>query len=198
MDKSATTSSPIHSLLANRWSPCAFDESATVPVAARTAMLEAARWAPSCYGAQPWFFVVCDKHTHADAWRKLLNCLGETNQQWAQRAPLLILVCADTRFPANDEVNRHHAYDSGAAAVSLVLEAENQGFRSHQMGGFDADAARNAFQVPARCDCFSVIAVGKQGAAESLPDNLQRRDAAPRQRLPLDEKFFLGAWGTTD
>lgn len=195
MNKPAKTSEPIHPLLADRWSPCAFAADRPVAPAQRTALLEAARWTPSCYGVQPWYFVVCDKSTHPQHWQRALACLADPNQAWAKNAPLLLLVCGDTLFAHNGQDNRHHAYDSGAAAMSLVLEAENQGLRAHQMGGFDADKARETFQVPAQCVCLSMIAVGYQAAADTLPEPLQARDEAARSRKPLEENFFFGNWG---
>lgn len=194
MKKPAITSVPVHPLLSERWSPCSFDADKMVSDAAQTALLEAARWAPSCYGVQPWNIVVCNKRTHPDAWQKLLSCLAEPNQAWAKRAPLLLLICADKIYAHNGADNRHHAYDSGAAAVCLVLEAENQGLRAHQMGGFDADAAQAAFHVPAQNVCMAVVAVGEQAPATALPEKMRPRDEAPRTRKPLSENFFFGDW----
>ena len=63
MSKTADTDHPIHSLLAERWSPRAFSDE---PVSSEQlgSILEAARWAPSCYNEQPWRFVVA---TRSDA-----------------------------------------------------------------------------------------------------------------------------------
>jgi len=196
MNKPANTSQPLHPLLGNRWSPRAFNSDKMVPAAARAALLEAARWAPSSYGEQPWFFIVCDKSTHPDAWEKAFSCLAAGNQAWVKQVPLLFLVCGDTLFSRNGNENRHHAYDSGAAALSLALEAENQGLRAHQMSGFDADAARLAFHVPAQCACLAMIAVGYQTNADVLEnDGMKKMETAERDRKPLKEKFFFGDWG---
>ena len=195
MQKPATTESPVHPLITNRWSPRAFDSDKPITTAVRTALLEAARWSPSCFGAEPWRFVVCDKNTHSDAWEKAKNCLVELNQVWAQCAPLLILVCANRQY-ANGNDNHHHAYDTGAAMMALSLEAENQGLRVHQMGGFDAQTARTAFHVPEQCACLAMVAIGYQADADTLDnDQLKQREKAPRQRKPLSENFFLGDWG---
>ena len=45
--KRATTAVPIHDLIASRWSPRAIDQDRPVGRAQVTALLEAARWAPS-------------------------------------------------------------------------------------------------------------------------------------------------------
>ena len=61
MQKTAITQVPIDPLIAKRWSPRAFDATKSVTQAQIIALLEAARWAPSCFGDQPWRFIVWDK-----------------------------------------------------------------------------------------------------------------------------------------
>ncbi|MDQ1617936.1 MAG: hypothetical protein QOE19_505, partial [Actinomycetota bacterium] len=63
MTKTAATSAPLHPLLAERWSPRAFDTNATVTDAQMTALLEAARWSPSANNSQPWRFLVARRGT---------------------------------------------------------------------------------------------------------------------------------------
>lgn len=198
MDKPAQTSAPIHPLIAARWSPRSFNSNQGVGAEARTALAEAARWTPSCFGAEPWGFVFCDRDTDAGAWQKAHDCLMEGNQQWAKNAPLLVLACAAKVFAHNGKPNRHGAYDCGAAVFALVLEAEHQGLRCHQMAGFDADAARAAFAVPEEFECMAFIAIGKQTDAGRLEPSLKERELSERTRRPLQEGFFIGKWGTSD
>lgn len=196
MKKPADTSEPLAPLLANRWSPRAFDPGRPVPPEHVAALLEAARWAPSCFGAQPWSFVVCDRRTQPDAWERLHSCLAPGNQAWAKLAPLLILAVGRESFAHNGKPNRHHAYDTGAASMSLVLQAEALGLRAHQMGGFDSGKAGQEFGVPEGHVCLAVIAVGNQAGPGALDDaDLRERERAPRSRDPLGDHFFAGAWG---
>ena len=159
------------------------------------ALAEAARWTPSCFGAEPWFFVFCDRATDPESWEKALNCLAPGNQEWAKNSALLVLVCGRKDFARDGKPNRWFAYDSGAAALALVLQAEALGLRCHQMGGFDARAARAAFNVPDNCECFSFVAAGRQAGPEILSEALRARETAPRRRKPLGENFFRGNWG---
>ena len=195
MYKSAQTKSPIHPLLSSRWSPRAFDVTRAVSNETIISLVEAARWAPSSYGGEPWRFIVCNKANSDMSWDKAFACLVEFNQKWAANAPLLIMVCAETAFAYNGKQNPHAFYDSGAAALSLVLEAENQALRAHQMSGFDPQAARKAFSVPDGFECVSVIAVGYQAEAKTLPDDMKDGETAARTRKPLGDCFFNGAWG---
>jgi nitroreductase len=88
----------IHPILANRWSPRAFDAARPVEHDKLLACVEAARWAPSCFGDEPWRFIVCDSNSDKQAWEKLLGCLAPKNQEWAKNSPVLILICAATLF----------------------------------------------------------------------------------------------------
>lgn len=195
MHKPAQTSVDLHPLIASRWSPRAFDDGRPIPPEAAAAMMEAARWAPSCFGAEPWRFVFCDKEKDSAAWEKALACLAEANRKWAKNAPLLVVAFAQTHFDHNGKPNRHCAYDAGAASFSLVMEAEHRGLRCHQMGGFDTSAMCAALGAPEGFDCLSVIAVGVQAEARTLPDDLREREESARARLPAGETFFGGFWG---
>ena len=186
---------PIHALLGERWSPRAFAPDAVLSASDLAALAQAARWTPSCNGAEPWSFIFCDRGSDPEAWQQALDCLAPPNQAWAKNSALLALVCAARDFAHNGKPNRHCGYDTGAAALSLVLQAEALGLRCHQMAGFDAERARTAFGVPAECDCMAFIAVGRQAAADTLPEGLRERELAARRRKELGENFFRGTWG---
>lgn len=195
MEKPAVTQVAIHELLARRWSGRAFDPQRPVGHEQLIALLEAARWAPSCYGDQPWRFVLWQRSEDEAGWQRAVACLSPGNQTWATNAPLLLLVVADTLFHHNGQPNRHAQYDSGAAAENLCLQAAAQGMMAHQMGGFDAERVGELAGVPAHCVPMAMVALGYAAAAESLPDDLRERELAPRQRRALGELFFAGAWG---
>ena len=91
IEKPAVTDQKIDTIIAERWSGRAFD--ATVPVSDENilSLCEAARWAPSCYGDQPWRFIVWNKHTDEAGWQHALECLSPGNQEWAKNAPVLVL-----------------------------------------------------------------------------------------------------------
>ena len=73
----------IHGLLARRWSPRTFSSRPVEPEKL-TQLFEAARWAPSCYNAQPWSFIVATRQD-AEGFNRLLSTLMEANRQWANR-----------------------------------------------------------------------------------------------------------------
>jgi nitroreductase len=195
MQKTANTSVPINAMIANRWSPRAFDASKAVSHEQIIALLEAARWAPSCFGDEPWRFIVWDKNTDAASWQQAFDCLAPSNQTWVKNVPILMLVCADTLFGHNQKENRWAQYDTGAAAENLCLQASSMGLVAHQMGGFNADTARETFKIPAQITPMAMLAIGYEGYANDLPEELKTRELAARKRKPLGETFFAGAWG---
>jgi hypothetical protein len=67
----------------------------------------------------------------------------------------------------------------------------------HQMAGFNVQAARERFAIPEGWDPVSVIALGYPGDADSLSEKLRERETAQRQRKPLNDFVFSGAWGQT-
>lgn len=194
IQKPADTQQPIEHVLAERWSGRAFDPDIAVSDEQLVALTEAARWAPSCYGDAPWRYLICNKFTNRAAWDKAFDALAEGNQQWAQHAPILILAASVPEFTHNDKPNRWSGYDSGAASISLCLQATSMGLVSHQMGGFDADKMRQHFNIPQDIHMWAMIAIGHPAPLDSLTEEQMERELKPRQRRPLDQQFFHGEW----
>ncbi|WP_244815097.1 nitroreductase family protein [Caballeronia sp. Lep1P3] len=192
--KPAPTDVDIHELIAGRWSPRAFADK-PVDRAHLRRLLEAARWAPSSNNLQPWRFIVFDRHRDEAVFLRAFETLAPSNQNWNATVPVLICVTASTLTPKG-EPNRTATYDTGAAAMALVLQAHATGLATHQMGGFDRDAFRAAFSVPEDAQLIAMIAIGHHGDASLLDEALREREAAPRARRALGETAFEGAWGT--
>jgi nitroreductase len=192
-DKSAVTRYPVHPLIRDRWSPRAF---AARPVDRETlgSLLEAARWAASCFNEQPWSFIVARKEDRGPAFEQILRCLAESNQVWAQSAPVLMISLARTTFSVSGKPNRHALHDVGAATAQLTLQAMSLGLSVHPMAGVDRDCIRAEFSLPEGIDVVAAIAVGWPGDPEKLPERLREREKGPRQRKSLDEMVF-GGWG---
>lgn len=194
MHKPATTSAPINELLSSRWSPRAFDPDYRMSAEQITRLAEAARWSPSCFGEEPWFHIFCAKHADPVGWQRAFDALVAGNQLWAANAALLICAVAAQNFARNGKPNIHHLYDTGAASMALVLQADSMGLRAHQMAGFNAAKAAASFAVPDGHVCIAMIAVGKQAEAGALPENYAAMETGPRTRKPLGNNFFAGLW----
>lgn len=194
-DKKIDTQEKIDDLLAKRWSGRAYDVSRQVSQQDIISLLEAARWAPSCYGDEPWRYIVCDKSTNESAWDKAFSCLAEGNQSWAVNAPVLILALANSIFSHNDNDNRWAQYDTGAASMSLCIQASSLGLMVHQMGGFSAEKAAEIFSIPEQYTSMAMMTVGYQLAEDKISEEMMERESSDRQRNPLAEQFFDGEWG---
>lgn len=195
LTKLAKTSVPIDPLIEKRWSPRSLDPKKDITPTQLTALLEAARWAPSCSGEEPWRYVVCHKSTNPQAWALAFSCLVEFNQNWVKNAPLILLSTCHDYFKRNNEPNHWAQHDTGAASENLCLQAASMGLVAHQMGGFDAQKARKVFHVPSTYTCLAMIAVGYQADPALLSDELKTKELSERKRNALSVNFFNGAWG---
>jgi nitroreductase len=174
-----------------RWSPRSFSER-EVSAADLRRVFEAARWTASSGNSQPWRFIVAAKGTPEHA--KLSSALAGFNQQWAPKAPVLILGAALARN-AKGGPNPYGMYDLGAATAMLTLAASNLGLSTHQMAGFDREIARHELAIPEEYELGTVIALGYQGEPAALGhEELVKRELAPRDRKPLTE-FVFESWG---
>lgn len=195
MHNPAITQVPINETLANRWSGRAYDAAKSVSHEQIITLLEAARWAPSCFGDQPWRFIVWNKNADAQTWQQGFDCLVPGNQAWVKDAPVLLLTCADTLFNHNQKPNRWAQYDTGAAAENLCLQASSMGLMAHQMGGFDADKARETFAIPAQYTPMAMMSIGYAADISTLEGEVLTRETAARKRRSLNELFFADSWG---
>ena len=191
MGKPADTQYPIHDLLRRRWSPRAFDDRPVESEKLRS-LFEAARWAPSSNNGQPWRFLVATKENKTE-YDRLLNCLVEGNQQWAYRAPVLLLSVAKLEFE-DGSPNRHALHDTGMAAENLSLQASAFGLVAHQMAGFLIDQARADCKIPEGYEPVAMMAIGYPGDPALLSDRLRAREAQPRVRKSVTEFVYSATW----
>ena len=193
MEKPAAVDHDVHQLGRARWSPRAFDGS-SITEQELGSLIEAARWAPSCFNDQPWRFVVARRDDGED-FERILSCLVENNRTWARHAGLLAIGAVTETFAHNDKPNRWAEHDLGLAMAQLVLQATSMGLHAHMMAGFDRDRAREELGIPEGAHPHVALAVGRMGDAEELPEPLREREKAERSRRTADEIRFFGRWG---
>jgi nitroreductase len=179
---------PINPLILNRWSP----RSMTGEKMTKEELMplfEAARWAPSSYNNQPWIFIYAQRET--PEWETLFSLMVEGNQAWTKNASALVVVVSKNSFYKNGKPARTHSFDTGAAWMALALEGSSRGLVVHGMQGFDYDKAKIALQLPEDYTVEAMVAIGKRGPKENLPEELQKAEA-PNDRRPLDEIMMKG------
>ena len=179
----------IDEIFTNRWSPRAMSGQ-EIDEKTLLTLFEAARWAPSANNNQPWRFIYARRNTKH--WDTLFNLLAEGNQVWAKNAAALIVVISKTTFD-NGKPSITHSFDAGAAWVSFALQGSLGGLVVHGMQGFDYDKAKEILRVPDGYQVEAMIAVGKKGKKEDLPDFLQEREF-PSSRKTTAELAMEGSF----
>ena len=191
MKKPAPTERPLIHVIKERWSPRAFQADKDISAETLQDIFEAARWAPSCFNEQPWRFLAFGRH---DTGRAAVEAALTEGNKWACKASHLLVGAAQQQFKHADKPNRHHAYDTGAAVFSLVLQAQSEGIASHQMAGFSQDALREAFSVPEEVALLVVVALGYEDddkAKAGLNEAQLEKENGPRVRLAFNEIVTL-------
>ena len=192
MEKPAVTTTEIHPLLARRWSPRSFSSQKVDPQTLKR-IFEAARWAPSSFNDQPWRFIVGQKGD--PTYSRIMETLVEFNQKWASTAPVLILAVGKTVSSKTGKPNSAFRYDTGQSIAYITFQAMHEGLFAHQMGGFDADKARQLFQIPEEYQPLTVTAIGYKEDPSQLEEDFRKMEVAPRQRIPLEEIVFADTFG---
>ena len=104
-----------------------------------TAMLEAARLAPSACNGQPYHFTVCRGET---AKKVASTVMGMGMNKFAADAPVLIVISEEdyvksAAFGAKVKKNDYRSIDIGLATAYLTAEATAQGLGTCILGWFD-------------------------------------------------------------
>ena len=132
----------VNELFHQRWSPRTF-KSTPIPKENLRVIFDAARWTPSCYNEQPWLFITSTEKTH----HIFVNLLVEGNQAWAKSAPVIGFVVANRFFQRNGNENAYFGFDSGAAWMSMTMQARELGLYTHGMGGVKFDEVYTALNL---------------------------------------------------
>lgn len=180
----------IDPLFLRRWSPRAMS-GAPVDVGTLNRLFEAARWAPSSSNQQPWRFAYAVAGTPHFA--EFLDLLVPANQAWCNRAGALIVVAS--KATTNDgSPSPTHAFDTGAAWMSLALQGTLMDLVVHGMAGFDYERAATVVHLPQDHQVECMIAVGHHGDVAQLPERLRAREQ-PNDRVPITTFVVEGKFG---
>jgi nitroreductase len=175
----------LHDLIRNRWSPRTFNGKEIETWKLRS-LFEAAGWAASCFGEEPWRFLYAPR-TDTDQFERLLGLLVPQNQNWAKHAGALAISVGKKTFTHNGAPNRFGIHDAGASFGQLSLQAVAMGLHVHGMGGFDAARTRTEFAIPDDFEIGAAFAIGYLDGDGAPP--------AGRKRKPLSDIVFTGDWG---
>lgn len=188
IDKFRKTNHDIDQLFINRWSPRSMSGEKISKEELMT-LFEAARWAPSSNNNQSWRFIYAFRETKH--WEKLFDLMLEGNQIWAKNAGVLIVIFSKDTFDYNNKPAITHSFDAGAAWENLALQGSLRGLVIHGMQGFDYDKAKEVLEIPDGYTIEAMVAIGKPGKKEDLPEKLQEREF-PSDRKKIEEFAFEG------
>ena len=153
----------------------AYNEERPVEAEKLTAILEAARLAPSACNGQPYHFTVCTGDT-AKAVEKA--CGGMGMNKFATQAPVCIVISEmpyvkSAALGARVKNNDYRSIDIGIAAAYLTAEAAAQGLGTCILGWFDDEKLRSlcGLENPVRL----VITLGYPKETEKLREK-KRKD----------------------
>jgi nitroreductase len=179
---------PIDSLFLDRWSPRAMSGE-EIPGEELLSLFEAVRWAPSSYNNQPWRILYARRNS--EHWPLFFGLLVEFNQTWVDKAAALVLFISKTTFDHDGSPSITHSFDCGAAWENLALQGWLKGYVVHGMQGFDLERARIDLKVPGEYAVEAMVAIGRPGKIEDLPEGIRKREA-PSGRRKLSQTVCEG------
>lgn len=181
--------------LADRRARRAFDPRPIEPEI-EALLWRAASVAPSHGNSQPTRLLVARSAATRDG---LVAALSPGNRSWAPFAPLIVGVAsipAHTSPHINSDGSERDlsGMQAGIALGNIMAQATALGLIAHPMAGFDEVAARRAFAAPEEVRILVLLAIGYPGAVDSLPEDLQKRELAPQDRIPLSNLVVEDRW----
>ncbi len=175
--------------ICERWSPRSLKK-VEIPTKTMTTIMDAARWAPSCFNEQPWLFLTSASREDFDLY---LDLLVERNQQWARNASVLGFFITRRKFAGRDNENRWGKFDTGAAWMTMTMQANHFGLYTHAMAGVKFPEVYKELEIPE--EEFEVIcgfAIGALDTPDQLPSEDFIEGEVPSGRKPLAEVWLQG------
>lgn len=167
---------PILQELSKRFSPRHFSNE-QIPEITMDKIFEAARWVPSGYNSQPWFYYWT--RSGSSVFNKLLMTLPDFNA-WAKTAAVLIIACYIER--GKEKENEFAIYDLGASVLALILQAQHLGYYARQMGIFDKKKVKRIIHTKKYEQPYVIIALGKLGDYTEASKGIVQRDLTSTPR----------------
>lgn len=131
-------------------------------------LIDAARWAPSAGNIQPWEFVVVKD---VETKRKLSE--AALNETFIEKAPVVIVVCADLNRSSRGYGSRgKHLYslqDTAAATENILLAAQELGLATCWVGAFRDNEVAKAVKAPRNLKPVAIVPVGHPAERPMAP-----------------------------
>ncbi|MDP8012022.1 MAG: nitroreductase family protein [Thermoplasmata archaeon] len=152
-------------------------------------ILEAGRWAPSCFNNQPWNFIVLkDKETE-----KVHDALNKGNY-WAKNAYLIIAIAAKKDSDCISNEREYYLFDSGLAVENILLESYHQGLVAHSILGFNEEIVKRNLSIPDDLRVIVLVIIGYEENLENVDSFTREKELFPRVRKNMNEIVHWGGW----
>ena len=153
-----------------------------VPEETLEKLIDAACYAPSAGNTQPWAFVIAKK---VETKKKLAT--AAYNQDFVEKAPVVIVVCADenrclVRYGRRG-ATLYCLQDTAAATQNILLTAFSLGLGTCWVGAFKEDEVKKAVNAPEGIRPVAIIPIGY---ANKKPLQRSRRDL---KQIVYQEEF---------
>ena len=139
-----------------------------------TALLEAARWAPSWGNSQCWHIIVIQDREQKE---RLAETLSKKNPATLSvvDAPVVLAVCGESKksgYYSGQQITRYQdwlMYDLGLATQNICLTAHSLGLGSVIVGSFDHELAEKMLGITPGVEIVSLLPLGYPAHAPSAP-----------------------------
>lgn len=154
-----------------------------------SAILDAARLAPSARNSQPWRFVVVQGEEAVEA---LARAAFQRPGAVIQQAPVIIVVCARPGDDVKIDGKEYYLFDVGLAVENMLLAATDLGLVTHLMASFNEAEVKRILHIS---DDVRVVIVtplaypSEVSYAEAAEERLSQRT-----RKDLKEMVSLNHW----
>jgi len=154
-----------------------------------TEILECVRITPSTANLQPWeIVVVTDPEMRAKLDGTLLDPMlredDELHQDWLVKAPLILVVCVDSRRAKVRFGERGMDFalmDVGAAIMSLMLAAENHSVKGCNVREFNQEKVRTLLEIPKTVIPVMLVPLGYSNQEKAPGPTLELEDFVHRE-----------------
>jgi nitroreductase len=139
-----------------------------------TAILEAARWAPSWGNSQCWQFIVIQDREQKE---RLAETLTKKNPATLSvlDAPVVFAICGESKksgYYNGQQITRYQdwlMYDLGLATQNICLTAHSLGLGSVIIGSFNHEMSEKILCIPKGYEIVSLLPLGYPAHAPSAP-----------------------------
>lgn len=155
-----------------------------------SAVLEAARAAPSAANKQPWRFVVVKDNKVIE---KLVNQAFGEKDSGVKEAPVIIVVCSNPDDDFTIDGKPYYLFDTALAVQNLILAATDLGLVTHLMASPREDELKSILGITS--EMRFVIATPLAYPKTDSYDEAAKERLGQRSRKDLSELVYMNKWG---